>query len=192
MSNLEPITAQPDWRDSYSQDWQATENLPVLPSLYEQRITSQSAEGTGSAPLYAPRPSLPHRHSLAQVESRQQPFSNAHIDRSDSAPAVKLEHQISREQEQPYLTSGAATFQESPRFEAKAPASTADEEHQIHQQQRDDEDDHDDDDDDDEMLDAEERAPGDGRSSQTEAERRAERKKMKRFRFVAALGLNSD
>lgn len=183
MSNLEPIASQPDWRDSSYQGWPATENLPALTSLYEQPIATHAVASSNSAPLYEPRPSLLHRHSLAQVESRQQPFPSSHIDRSDSAPAVKNQHQIeSREQEQPYLTSAAATYQESPRFESKGPATTVGDDHPLHQQQRDDEDENDEDDD--EMLDAEERVPGDGRPPQTEAERRAERRKMKRFRFV--------
>jgi hypothetical protein len=47
------------------------------------------------------------------------------------------------------------------------------------------EEDDEEDDDDDEMIDAEERVGGaDGRPPQTDAERRAERRKMKRFRYA--------
>ncbi len=51
-----------------------------------------------------------------------------------------------------------------------------------HQQQVEDEEEKDDDDD--EMLDVEDIIPGEGRAPQTDAERRAERRKMKRFRCV--------
>ena len=184
MSNLEPITSQSEWRDSYNQDWQATENLPALTSLYEQPITTHSLGAGSSVALYEPRPSLHHRHNLAQVDSRQQPFRASQIDRSNAAPNVKVEQQFTtREQDQPFLDSGAATFQESPSFDVKAPETALDESQAGHQQQREDEDEHEEDDD--EMLDPEERLPGDGRPPQTEAERRAERRKMKRFRFVA-------
>ena len=185
MSNLEPITAQSDWRDTYSQDWQTTENLPALTSIYDQSVSTHSAAGTGSAPLYQPRPSISHRHSLAQVESRQQPFSSSQIDRPLSASGVKGENQITPGgQEQSYPGSGAATYQEPPRFESKDSEPGADEERGIHHQQREEEDEHEEDDD--EMLEPEERGPGEGRPPQTEAERRAERRKMKRFRYVIA------
>lgn len=185
MSNLEPITAQSDWRDTYSQDWHTTESLPALTSIYDQSVSTHSAAGTGSAPLYQPRPSISHRHSLAQVESRQQPFSSSQIDRPLSASGVNGENRITPGgQEQSYPGSGAATYQEPPRFESKRLETADDEEQGIHHQQREEEDEHEDDDD--EMLEAEERGPGKGRPPQTEAERRAERRKMKRFRFVIA------
>ena len=185
MSNLEPLTAQSDWRDTYSQDWQTTENLPTLTSIYEQSVSNHSAAGTGSAPLYQPRPSISHRHSLAQVESRQQPFSSLQIGRPLSASGVKGENQItSGGQEQSYPGSGAATYQEPPRFDSKGPEPAADEDRGNHHHQREVEDEHEDDDD--EMLETEERGPGEGRPPQTEAERRAERRKMKRFRCVIA------
>lgn len=185
MSNHEPITAQSDWRDTYSQDWQTTENLPALTSIYDQSVSTHSVGGTGLAPLYQPRPSISHRHSLAQVESRQQPFSSSQIDRPISALEVKGETQITPGgQEQSYPGSGAATYQEPPRFGSKGPETAAHEARDIHHQQREEEDEHEDDDD--EMLEAEERGPEEGRPPQTEAERRAERRKMKRFRFVIA------
>ena len=190
MSNLEPLTTQPDWRDAYSQYLPSTET--VLSPPFEQPITSHPVDAPITNQLFAPRPSLSHRHSLAQVEERQESFSNPPTERPDSAPPVNgLKEDGFRHPESANLPELPANSKSSPTLEVKTEVSGPPAENLSQSQvKRDDEEDEDDDDDD--MLDGEEGVGGEGRPPQTEAERRAERRKMKRFRCAQAPNFGID
>ncbi|OBU00543.2 hypothetical protein VE01_01008 [Pseudogymnoascus verrucosus] len=181
MSNLEPLTTQPDWRDAYSQYLPPTET--VLSPPFEQPITSHPVDAPITNQLFAPRPPLSHRHNLAQVEDRQESFSNPPTERPDSAPPVNgLKQEGFRLPEPSNLPELPANSKSSPTLEVKteAPGPPAESLGQSEVKVDDD----DDDDDDDDMLDGEEGVGGEGRPPQTDAERRAERRKMKRFRLT--------
>lgn len=179
MSNLEPLTTQPDWRDAYSQYLPSTET--VLSPPFEQPITSHPVDAPITNQLFAPRPPLSHRHSLAQVEDRQESFSNPPTDRPDSAPAVNgLRQDDFRGTEPASLPEIPANLKSSPTLEVKTEVSGPPADNLGQGEIKGEEDD---DDDDDDMLDGDEAVGGD-RPPQTEAERRAERRKMKRFRCV--------
>lgn len=179
MSNLEPLTTQPDWRDAYSQYLPSTET--VLSPPFEQPITSHPVDAPITNQLFAPRPPLSHRHSLAQVEDRQESFSNPPAERPDSAPPINgLRQDGFRLPEPANLPELPANLKSSPTLEVKTEVSGPPVETLGQSDVKGDDDD--DDDDDDDMLDGEEGVGGEGRPPQTEAERRAERRKMKRFR----------
>lgn len=182
MSNLEPLTAQPDWRDSYSQYLPSAET--VLSAPFEQTISPHPVDAPITNQLFAARPPLSHRHSLAQVEDRQESFSNPPTERPDSAPPVNGLRQDGFRLPEPANPADLSTNpKSSPTLEIKAEVSGPPVEN--HGQGEVKEEEEEEEDDDDEMLDAEERvAGGEGRPPQTEAERRAERRKMKRFRYV--------
>lgn len=180
MSNLEPLTTQPDWRDAYSQYLPPTET--VLSPPFEQPITPHPVDAPITNQLFAPRPPLSHRHSLAQVEDRQESFSNPRTERPDSAPPVNgLRQDGFRLPEPANLPELPADSKSSPTLEVKTEVSAPLAENLGQEIKGEEEED---DDDDDDMLDGEEGAGGEGRPPQTEAERRAERRKMKRFRCV--------
>ena len=178
MSNLEPVTAQPDWRDPYNQYLPPVENLP---SLFEH-VNSQQDDASVANQLYAPRPSLPHRHSLAQVDARGEPFLNSSTARSGSAPPTGNVGQSHLDDlgQKDAPEGSESILSESPTLEARTARSYKHEGQPSHGQLR--EDDEDCEEEDDEMLEAEERTGGGSRPPLTEAERRAERRKMKRFR----------
>lgn len=182
MSNLEPLTTQPDWRDSYSQYLPSAEN--VLSSPYEQSISSHPVDAPITHQLFAPRPSLSHRHSLAQVqvENRHETFLNPPIERSDSAPPINgLRQEAFRASEPKNLSHVDPSSKSSPPLGVKGESSGLQHENVAQTETKEEEEE---DDDDDEILDSEERGGTEGRPPQTEAERRAERRKMKRFRYV--------
>lgn len=180
MSNLEPLTTQPDWRDAYSQYLPSTET--VLSPPFEQPITSHPVDAPITNQLFAPRPPLSHRRSLAQVEDRQESFSNPPTERPDSAPPVNGLRQDGFTGPEPAsLPELPANLKSSPTLEVKTEVSGPPAENLGQGEVKGEEDD---DDDDDDMLDGDEAVGGEGRPPQTEAERRAERRKMKRFRCV--------
>ncbi|OAF58146.1 hypothetical protein VC83_05310 [Pseudogymnoascus destructans] len=179
MSNLEPLTTQPDWRDAYSQYLPSTET--VLSPPFEQPITSHHVDAPITNELFAARPPLSHRHSLAQVGDREESFSNPPTERPDSAPPVNVLKQDGfRLLEPANLPELPANSKSSPTLEVKTEVSGPPAENLGQGEVKGEEDD---DDDDDDMLDGEE-AVGEGRPPQTEAKRRTERRKMKRFRLT--------
>jgi hypothetical protein len=186
MSNLEPLTTQPDWRDQYSQYLPSAENV-VLSPPFEQSIGSHQVDAPVTQQLFAPRPPLNHRHSLAQVStetSRQESFPNPPIERPDSAPALNGLRQDAFKFPESTTLPGINTASKlltPPPLQVKSEETGNNEGNP--QQVEPKEEEEEDDDDDDEMLDAEDPpAPNPAGVQQTEAERRAERRKMKRFR----------
>jgi len=108
---------------------------------------------------------------------------NPPIERSDSAPPINgLRQDTFRASEPANLSHVDASSKSSPPLAVKAESSGLQEENAAQAETKEEEEEEEDDDD--EMLDAEERGETEGRPPQTEAERRAERRKMKRFRYV--------
>lgn len=179
MANLEPISTQPDWRETYSQYLPSVENLP----LFDQPTSSQHDDSAPNSRLFAPRPSIAHRHSLAQTDLRREPFLSTASEQPDPASeSVAAGQSQSVDSNRNSALESEAGPHVSPSA-VHAEASLQREDVTVQNPVREDATDEVDDDDDDDMLDAEERHPTETRSA-TEAERRAERRKMKRFRYV--------
>jgi hypothetical protein len=182
MSNLEPLTTQPDWREQYSQYLPATENTILSPS-FDRAISSHPPDISTSERLFGPRPVLGHRHSLAQLGNRQDVPPPPEIERPDSAPG-SCGQQVSNGAEQGHVappepsqslpTTSLDPASPSGATKIETPVNQERDAQQEAAKDRDEEEE----DDDDEMLDVEDPL---GRP-QTDAERRAERRKMKRFR----------
>jgi hypothetical protein len=180
MSNLEPLTTQPDWREQYSQYLPATENT-ILSTPFDQAIGSHHSDTSTSERQFGPRPVLGHRHSVGQLDISSSPV----VDRPDSAPG-NCGQQVSNGVERGPITSPEPVHPLPPTpLGPTSPPGTAKTETSVNQErdvQQDIARDRDDDeeDDDDEMLDTEDPSG----HPQTDAERRAERRKMKRFRYA--------
>lgn len=183
MSNFDPLPTQPDWREHYSTFPLPGENGLLQPS-FEQPTSSSVSENHQNQQQGSARPPLENRQSLGPLRQDVQP--PAIIERSGSAP-VDCNNQVNNTVRDDSLVSTESTalslgsIGSNPLSSASsAPPQQGtlanNEEGDIHVQLKEEEDD---DDDDDEMLDAEES----GSVPQTAAERRAERRKMKRFRY---------
>lgn len=185
MSNFEPLPTQPDWREQYSPFPLPGDN-GLLQSSFEQTSSSSVSGNNQSQQHGGARPALEHRHSLGPLRQEPQPPP---IERPDSAP-VDCGNQGSNPIRDDSLVSTESTalslgsIGSNPLSSASsAPAqqgTLANNERDTQVELKDEEDEYDDDD---EMLDAEEGDGGDA-VPQTAAERRAERRKMKRFRLT--------
>ena len=185
MSNFEPLSTQPDWREQYSPYSLNGENGLLQPS-FEQSATSNASDNTQGQQIHSARPPLEHRHSLGPL--RQEPQPAPIIERPDSAPSIcgNPANSIARGDSLVSTESTALSLESlgsNPLSSASsAPVQQAtianDEGEDISVELKEEDDDEDDDD----MLDIEE-----GAAPQTAAERRAERRKMKRFRYDCAL-----
>jgi len=182
MSNFEALPPQPDWREQYSPFPLPGENGLLQPS-FEQQSSSTNVPDSHSQSGSA-RPQLEHRHSIGPLRKDSQ--STPKIERPDSAPADSgLQNNSSLRNDSLVSTDTAALSLSSLGSNPLSSASSAPtqqgtltniEEGETQPELKDEDDE---DDDDDEMLDAEE---GSSTVPQTAAERRAERRKMKRFR----------
>lgn len=187
MSNLEPLTTQPDWRDQYTSYLPSGGNS-VLSAPYEQSLNPEETESSVPQQNFTTRPQLEHRHSLAQLGQREV-YHPATIDRPDSAPpgdsshgaleALRHEAIVSPGSttqsltSAPLLSTNTSTTSPSLNVKTELPGNNGQEAEMAELKGEED-----DEDDDDDMLDAEDN----GGVPQTEAERRAERRKLKRFR----------
>ena len=181
MSNFEPLSTQPDWREQYS-PFPLPGGNGLLQPPFEQSATSNLTDNNQAQLQSRVRPPLEHRHSLGPLKQEPQPAPN--LERSDSAPG-DCGNQINNPTRDDSLVSTESTaislgsLESNPLSSASsAPvqqgALANNEGQNVKTEVKEEEDD---DDDDDDMLDIEE-----GSAPQTAAERRAERRKMKRFR----------
>jgi hypothetical protein len=179
MSNFEPLSTQPDWREQYSPFPLPGENELLQPS-FEQSATSNVADNNQAQQSSRVRPALEHRHSLGPL--RQEPQPAPIIERPDSAPGdcgnqvnnpTRDDSLVSTESTALSLGSNPLSSASSAPVQQGTLANNEGENTNVELKEEEDEDD-----DDDDMLDVEE-----GSAPQTAAERRAERRKMKRFRY---------
>jgi hypothetical protein len=184
MSNFEPLSTLPDWREQYSPFSLSSENGLLQPS-FQPPPTPNVSETSQNQQQGVGRPQLEHRHSLGP--QRQDTQTASTLERSDFTP-VDYRSQINNLTRDDSLVSTESTalslgsIGSNPLSSASsAPvqqgtlANNGEDDAQIALKEEED-----DEDDENDMLDAEE-----GSSSivpQTAAERRAERRKMKRFR----------
>jgi hypothetical protein len=183
MSSHEQLKTQQDWREQYSQYIPPSDNTLLSPQFGQ--VTDFNGIGNSSAQQhFVTRPQLGHRHSHAQLDNRQDVSQTLTIDRPDSAPG-NCEQQASNGLGQDSVDPTESTAQlltptplrsTSPSVKPRTDTSAGREGGLKNADLK--EGDEEDDDDDDEMLDPEDG----GDAPQTEAERRAERRKMKRFR----------
>lgn len=185
MSNFEGLSSQQDWREQYTSFALPGENGLLSPSPSYEQATSPEVSHGQTQQHTSGRPPLGHRHSM--VSSRQDVQPVALIERPNSAPedcGNQIDESIRDESliptEPPTITIDSLG---SNRLRSVSSASqqhnmlsNSNEGGDMHGDIK--EEDDDEELDDDEMLDAEE-----GGVHQTAAERRAERRKMKRFRY---------
>jgi hypothetical protein len=185
MSNFEPLSTQQeqDWREQYSRfPLSGNNGLPQPP--FEQTTSSNVADNTREQHESSSRPHLEHRHSLGPLRQEGQPA--AIIDRPGSAPE-DCSRQVNNTTHNDSLVSPESTaislgsLGSNPLSSAmSAPTQQGTFANSDPGNNEGDVKDEDDEfDDDDEMLEPE---PEEGAAQQTAAERRAERRKMKRFR----------
>jgi hypothetical protein len=183
MSNFEPLSTQQDWRERYSGFPLSGDNgLPQRP--FEQTTSSNVADNTREQHQSSSGPPLEHRHSLGPLRQDGQPA--AIIDRPGSAPG-DCSRQVNNTTDDDSLVSPESTaislgsLGSNPLSSAlSAPTQQGTFANSDAGNNEGDVKDEDDEfDDDDEMLEPE---PEEGAAPQTAAERRAERRKMKRFR----------
>jgi len=163
MSAFEGLTAQSDWRDQFSAFPLSSEN-DLIQSSYDQAGNQDLPPSTPVRAHKMARPQLgAHRHTTGPLLEEQESFPK--IERPDSAPPGDCAHQQleDREDESLGLVDSATTLLVSadgvdPLTEVK----DEDEDEELE---------------DDDMLEVEE-----GGAPQTAEQRRAERRKMKRFR----------
>ncbi|PQE16727.1 homeobox domain-containing protein [Rutstroemia sp. NJR-2017a BBW] len=187
MSNFEALPPQPDWREQYS-TYQVSGENGLLHQNYEQSTSSTLANNENqhrSQQQPSTRPPLEHRHTLGPI--RQETEATPVIERPDSAPgdcgqpasnAIRNDSLVSTESTALSLGSIASNPLSSA---SNAPVQQGGLVSEDGDALLDPKEEDDDDEDDDEMLDAEDGASG---TPQTAAERRAERRKMKRFRLT--------
>ncbi|CAG8977407.1 hypothetical protein HYALB_00007037 [Hymenoscyphus albidus] len=183
MSNFEPVPPQPDWREQQYSTFPLQGENGLLQPSFDQSAASNSSENGQGTPQNASRPALEHRHSLGPTRQEAAPVPV--IERPDSAPGdngqsttqPRNNSLVSPESTSLSLGSLASNplSSESSAQTQQAALATVDGSEAPGDVKDEDEDD----DEDDEMLDVEEGAP-----PQTAAERRAERRKMKRFRLT--------
>ena len=165
MSTFEGIAASADWRDQYSA-FQLPADNTLIQSSYEQASTTDHSPSTPVRGQAVTRPPLgAHRHTTGGpiLLSEQEPVPK--IERSDSAPpgdGLIQQAQAQGEETLDLQESSTTLLGANDSLDTLSEVKDEDE---------------DDDLEDDEMLEPEEGGP-----PQTAAERRAERRKMKRFR----------
>jgi hypothetical protein len=183
MSNFEPLTTQPDWREQYS-GFSLPGDNGLLQPPFEQATSSNVADNTQDQHQSGARQQLDHRHSLGPLQQDGQP--PAIIERPDSAPG-DCSHPVNNSTRDDSLVSPESTalslgsLGSNPLSSASsAPTQQGTLANNDGGNNEGDVKDEDDElEDDDEMLEPE---PEEGAAPQTAAERRAERRKMKRFR----------
>jgi hypothetical protein len=184
MSSREQVKTQQDWREQYSQFLPSNESS-LLPTHFDQVVGFDSNDNSSTQRQFVARPQLEHRHSVAQLDNRQDVTQTVTINRPGSAPG-NFEQQASSNglgqdsvdpaESTAQLLTSAPLGSMSPSMKSKTDISSGLREDLNPTDAKDGEEE--DEDEDDDMLDAEEG----GGLPQTEAERRAERRKMKRFR----------
>jgi hypothetical protein len=183
MSSREQLKTQRDWREQYSQYLPSNESS-ILSPHFDQVTGFEGIDTSSSERQFVARPQLEHRHSVAQLDNRRDVAQVITIDRPGSAPG-NFEQQASNGLGQDSVDPAESTAQlltpaplgsAPPSVKPRTDTSMGLPEDLNPTDTKDGEEDEEDEDD--EMLDAEE---GSG-LPQTEAERRAERRKMKRFR----------
>lgn len=175
MSNFESLPPQPDWRGQYPSF--ALPGDSNVQSALEQ-TTRPNLNGSNINPQSHPR-QIEHRHSLAQLRESVQSTSN--LERPGSAPLEDRRHDGSPSRDETLLSRESAMNSLHPNRSLPSLSSASMQSEETlgtHVDAKEEEDEEEDDDD--EMLDAEESS-----TPLTAAERRAERRKMKRFRFVS-------
>ncbi|KAG0648439.1 Homeobox HD-10 [Hyphodiscus hymeniophilus] len=182
MSNFEPLSTQPDWREQFPSFPINGGNGLLQPSF--QDLTSTSIANNHVHQLGRARPPLEHRHSLGRL--KQEPPPDLTVERPDSAPGDcgSQANNTTRDDsfvspESTALSLGSLVSNPlSSASSAPVQQGTAvnDEGRNINVEVKEEDDE---DEDEDDMLDME-----DGAAPQTAAERRAERRKMKRFRLT--------
>ncbi len=183
MSNFEPLSTQPDWREQYAGYSLSGEN-GILQPPFEQTTSSNVTDNTREQDQSGSRPQLEHRHILGPLHQEGQPA--AIIDRPGSAPG-DCSHQVNNRTHDDSLVSPESTEISpgslgsnllnsalSAQTQQGTLANSDTGNNEGHVKDEDDEFE-----DDDEMLEPE---PEEGAARLTAAERRAERRKMKRFR----------
>ncbi len=182
MSSREQLKTQQDWREQYSQYISPNDNT-LLPSQFGQVTDFNGISNSSIERHFRVRPQLGHRHSLAQLDNRQDDSQTITVDRPDTAPGncdQPASNGLGQASVDPMESTGqlltsAPLGSISPSVKPRTDSSTVQEDSKrADAKEGDDEDDEDDD----EMLDGEDG----GGPPQTDAERRAERRKMKRFR----------
>jgi hypothetical protein len=181
MSNFEPLSTQPDWREQYSPLPLSGENA-ILQPHFEQQTSSDVPDNRQGQGQGGGRPRLEHQHSLGPVQQDQQPSAlTEHLDVAPVDPGNQINDRIQDgslgSTESRTLSVGPlGSTQVNPMSSAPPQQGTLANDEGIdgHLELKDEDDELEDD----EMLDAED---GTG-APQTAAERRAERRKMKRFR----------
>jgi hypothetical protein len=187
MSNHDHLSAGSDWREDYSQYLSPLENT-IPPSRLGEPADGNPVESSTIHRIAEPEALVGQEHSLIHLPHRNNGMHAVQSDRSNSAIASGrqqssngLRHDSAEAVGSTYhLLTASAPSAISPSVRPKRGASAGLEEdmHPIDAKEGEDEDD---DEDDEEMLELEEC----GVTLQTDAERRAERRKMKRFRYAA-------
>lgn len=183
MSSREQLKTQQDWREQYSHFLPPTESS-LLPPHFDQVTDFDGIDASTAERQFVARPQQEHRLSLAQLDSQRDVTQAITIDRPDSAPGdfgqqssngLRNASVEPAESTAPLLPS-ASIDSTSPSVKPRTDTSTG----QIEDPNPTDakEGGEEEDDDDEEMAEPEDG----GGQPQTEAERRAERRKMKRFR----------
>lgn len=181
MSNFEPLTTQPDWREQYGA-FPLTGDNGLLQPAFGQGSSSNLSDSAQDQQQSGARPALQHRHSLGPLKQEAQ--STPIIERPDSAPgdisqptniSARDDSLISPESTELSLGSNPLSSASSAPMQQGTQANTEGTGVEGEIKEEDEELD-----DDDEMLEAE--VEEGGAPPQTAAERRAERRKMKRFR----------
>lgn len=184
MSNFEQLSAQQDWQEQYSQYLSQSEDA-ISSSHYEQAPGLDSTDGSTQNQNLVTRPQLEHRNSFGRLERQQNTVQTNPNDRPKSAPEKGRQQapnglghdHLDPTEPKDHSATSATQGSTSPSLHAKRDTSISPAEDVKQEDIKEGVEEYEDDDDD-EMLD-----PEDGASApQTEAERRAERRKMKRFR----------
>ncbi|CZT46224.1 related to homeoprotein [Rhynchosporium secalis] len=185
MSNFDPLPAQPDWREQFTAFSLPGDNSPLQPS-FDQSSTSNLTNSNPNQLSGSERPALEHRHSLGL--STQNTHPSPTIDRPDSAPGDRSHPEDNQTRNDSLVsTESAALSLGSLGSNPLSSASSAPlqqgalSNNDMANEEGDVKDEDDELDDDDDMLDIE---LEEGAPPQTAAERRAERRKMKRFRLT--------
>lgn len=184
MSNFEQLSAQQDWQEQYSQYLSQSEDT-VSSSHYEQVPGLDSTDGAAQDRNLVSRPQLEHRNSFGRLERQKDAIQINPNNRPRSAPEKgrqqasnglghdHLDPTEPKEQSASSATQGST----SPSLQMQRDTSIGPAEDMKQEDIKEGVEEYEDDDDD-EMLDPEDSAS----APQTEAERRVERRKMKRFR----------
>lgn len=178
MSNFEPLPTQPDWREQYS-PFTLPGDTGILQPSFEQSANSDALDnGQNQQQQNATQSHLEPRHNFDAIQRDVQPSALAEqldVTSGNSGNQMSTSRRddslISTESRppQPFGTLG------NPTSTGSSQPGTSVNDDNGHLELKEEEDELDDD----EMIDAEDGAM----PPQTAAERRAERRKMKRFRY---------